>query len=173
MAGTCDEHSQGSGPRSRRESLAGPRFRPSTSCASDHTTAIQAQPALPSCCWTTHGHIGIFLARAVEDIREAGASEERRVIAGAPLCQGLVSSHVEHSDLEPQTSKTRLAWRALISRQSHSCEATRLPGLVQVLSSASIQCSIQDQQMLSDRLSLQELVQGLGERDAMFGRHTL
>ena len=65
--------------------------------------------------------------------------------------QGLIGSHVEDCDLELQASKTRLAWRALVSRHSHSCEATSFPGLEQVLSSQSVHSSIQDQQVASDR----------------------
>ena len=66
--------------------------------------------------------------------------------------QGLIGAKVEDCDLEPQASKSRLAWRALVSRHSHSCEATSFPGLEQVLSSQSVHSSIQDQQVVSDRL---------------------
>ena len=62
--------------------------------------------------------------------------------------QGLIGSHVEHSDLEPQASKARLAWRAFVSCHSHPCEGASLPLFVQGLLGASVHSSIQGPQVL-------------------------
>ena len=62
-------------------------------------------------------------------------------------------AEVEDRDLEPEASKARLFWRALVSRDGHACPSAIFSSLEQDVGGSAINSSIEEQHVVTQDLS--------------------